>query len=82
MAPRPRNEEELQFDACVGARICRTRKALGMKGVDLARALDISQQRLSSYESGYRCPPFLLESIASKLGVGVQALIPTDKDTA
>ena len=52
------------------------RKAQGLTQVQLADALDVSQQAITAYESGQRRVPISsLPLLASTLGVSVEALI-------
>jgi transcriptional regulator with XRE-family HTH domain len=60
----------------LGARIAELRKAHGLTQVQLAEALELSQQMIASYEVGRRrVPVSLLRAIAHALAVSVEALI-------
>ena len=77
MSRKVKSKLDWEFDAALGKRIALTRKALGVKAIDLARSAGILQQTLSSYECGNTtCSPLVLRRIANALGVSVAALVP------
>jgi transcriptional regulator with XRE-family HTH domain len=85
MHPRPQidcsagiamTQDERQFFKALGARIAELRKTHGLTQVQLAEALELSQQMIASYEVGRRrVPVSLLPAIAHALAVSVEALI-------
>lgn len=59
------------------------REAKGLRGVDLARALDIRPQQLAQWESGFRYPSRMAQAqIAAAMGVDYLDLyrLPKAKD--
>ena len=78
----PMTQDEKQFFKALGARIAELRKAHGLTQVQLAEALELSQQMIASYEVGRRrVPVSLLPAIAHALAVSIEALIG-EKDAA
>jgi transcriptional regulator with XRE-family HTH domain len=64
-------------------RIAEVRKNLGIKAVDLADAIDISQPYLSQIENGKRRPSAaMLQDIASFLGVPIRTLYANEQRIA
>lgn len=69
-------EDEKDYFKLLGSRIAQLRKAQGLTQVQLAEALDISQQVLASYEIGRRrIPVSKLPDLARALAVGVDELL-------
>jgi len=72
----PMTQDEKQFFRQLGARIAELRKTHGLTQVQLAEALELTQQMVASYEVGRRrVPVSLLPAIAHALAVSVEALI-------
>ena len=70
------SQQERAFFIAFGERLAALRKAQGLTQVQLADALDVSQQAITAYESGQRRVPISsLPLLASTLGVSVEALI-------
>lgn len=69
-------EEEKDYFKLLGGRVAQLRKAQGLTQVQLAEALDISQQVVASYEIGRRrIPVSMLPQLARALAVGVDELL-------
>jgi len=69
-------EEEKDYFKLLGGRVAQLRKAQGLTQVQLAEALDISQQVVASYEIGRRrIPVSMLPQLARALVVGVDELL-------
>ena len=69
------HDEKLFFKQ-LGARIAALRKDQGLTQVELAEALDLTQQMVASYEVGRRrVPASLLPQIAETLAVSLDELI-------
>jgi transcriptional regulator with XRE-family HTH domain len=78
----PMAQDEKQFFRALGARIAELRKAHVLTQVQIAEALELSQQMIASYEvSRRRVPVSLLPAIAHALAVSVEAHIG-EKDVA
>jgi transcriptional regulator with XRE-family HTH domain len=78
MSRRRKSQADWEYDAAVGKRIAMTRTALHVRALDLAAAVQVSQQALSSYECGRTsCSPVVLARIAAALGVSLSALMPS-----
>jgi transcriptional regulator with XRE-family HTH domain len=75
MSLRPRSNSEREFDRLLGRQITRARKGRGMSGASLARAVNVSQQRICWIEGGGRCSCFLLVKIAAALNIEASALL-------
>ena len=76
IAAIPMTQDEKQFFKALGARIAELRKAHGLTQVQLAEALELTQQMIASYEVGRRrVPVSLLPAIAQALAVSVEVLI-------
>jgi transcriptional regulator with XRE-family HTH domain len=71
-----RGQAERNFDALVGARIARARKARGVSTVKLALVLGIPRNRLYWIEAGGRCSLYLAVEIAAALGAGLAEFLP------
>jgi transcriptional regulator with XRE-family HTH domain len=68
--------DETAFFRALGARIAVLRKESGITQVQLAEAMDVSQQTVASWEVGRRGVPVSnLPLLARTLGVTVEALI-------
>jgi transcriptional regulator with XRE-family HTH domain len=77
----PMTQDEKLFFKALGARIAELRKTHGLTQVQLAEALELSQQMIASYEVGRRRVPLsLVPAIARALAVSVEAPIG-QKDT-
>lgn len=71
-----RTEDEKDYFKLLGGRVAQLRKAQGLTQVQLAEALDISQQVVASYEIGRRrIPVSMLPNLARVLAVGVDELL-------
>ena len=69
-------EDEKDYFKALGARIAQLRKSHGLTQVQLAEALEISQQVVASYEIGRRrVPVSMLPDLARALAVGVDELL-------
>ena len=74
--PGPMTQDEKAFFKALGARIAGLRKDLGITQVQLADAMDVSQQTVASWEVGRRGVPVSnLPALARTLGVSVETLI-------
>jgi transcriptional regulator with XRE-family HTH domain len=72
----PMTQDEKLFFKQLGVRIAALRKDQSLTQVQLAQALDLTQQMIASYEIGRRrVPVSLLPFLARALGVSVEALI-------
>jgi transcriptional regulator with XRE-family HTH domain len=72
----PMTQDEKLFFRQLGARIAELRRTHGLTQVQLAEALDLTQQMVASYEVGRRrVPVSLLPTIAAALAVSVETLI-------
>jgi transcriptional regulator with XRE-family HTH domain len=72
----PMTHDEKLFFKQLGARIAALRKDQGLTQVQLAEALDLTQQMVASYEVGRRrVPVSLLPQIAETLTVSLDELI-------
>jgi transcriptional regulator with XRE-family HTH domain len=72
----PMTHDERAFFKALGARIAVLRKESGITQVQLAEAMDVSQQTVASWEVGRRGVPVSnLPLLARTLGVSVEALI-------
>ena len=77
---KPKTLEENEFNRVVGARICRLRKRRGFTQAGLACWAGVTGAQLGYYETGsQRVPPFRLQKIARRLGVGVDELLPNPR---
>jgi len=75
--------DEKQFFQDLGARIAQLRKDQGMTQMQLADALQITQQQLASYEIGRRrVPVSMIPALARALGVSLDELIGAPQRTA
>ena len=73
---RPMTQDEKAFFRELGARIAGLRKEQGLTQVQLAEALELTQQMIASYEVGRRrIPVSLLPGIARALATSVEELI-------
>ncbi|CAM3143952.1 anaerobic benzoate catabolism transcriptional regulator [Janthinobacterium lividum] len=71
-------QDEKEYFKVLGARIAQLRKDQGLTQVQLAQALDISQQMVASYEVGRRrVPVSLLPTLARALRVQIDELLGT-----
>ncbi|ROZ61488.1 helix-turn-helix domain-containing protein [Ramlibacter sp. WS9] len=69
-------EDEKDYFKLLGSRIAQLRKAQGLTQVQLAEALEISQQVVASYEIGRRrIPVSMLPDLARALAVGLDELL-------
>lgn len=69
-------EDEKDYFKSLGSRIAQLRKSQGLTQVQLAEALEISQQVVASYEIGRRRVPLsMLPDLARALAVGVDELL-------
>jgi transcriptional regulator with XRE-family HTH domain len=69
-------QDEKAFFKALGSRIAGLRKDSGITQVQLAAAMDVSQQTVASWEVGRRgVPVSILPTLARTLGVSVEALI-------
>lgn len=77
-------EDEKGYFKLLGSRIAQLRKSQGLTQVQLAEALEISQQVVASYEIGRRrIPVSMLPDLARALAVRVDELLgETAKDRA
>jgi transcriptional regulator with XRE-family HTH domain len=72
----PMTHDERAFFKALGGRIAVLRKESGITQVQLAEAMDVSQQTVASWEVGRRGVPVAnLPLLARTLGVSVEALI-------
>lgn len=72
----PMTQDEKTFFKALGARIAGFRKDSGITQVQLAAAMDVSQQTVAAWEVGRRGVPVSnLPSLARTLGVSVETLI-------
>jgi transcriptional regulator with XRE-family HTH domain len=72
----PMIQEEKAFFKALGARISTLRKDSGITQVQLAQAMNVSQQTVASWEVGRRGVPVSnLPLLARTLGVSVETLI-------
>ena len=72
----PMTHDERAFFKAFGTRIAVLRKESGITQVQLAEAMDVSQQTVASWEVGRRGVPVSnLPLLARTLGVSVEALI-------
>lgn len=72
----PMTHDERAFFKALGGRIAVLRKESGITQVQLAEAMDVSQQTVASWEVGRRGVPVSnLPLLARTLGVSVEALI-------
>lgn len=70
------NKEERAFFAGFGERVALLRKERGITQVQLAQALNVSQQTVQAYEVGRRrIPVSTLRVLAKTLGVTTEALL-------
>lgn len=77
------SKEDRAFFAQLGARIASLRKAQSITQVQLAEALEISQQTMNAYEMGHRrVPVSALPRLARTLGVSVEELLGDDSAAA
>jgi transcriptional regulator with XRE-family HTH domain len=77
MSRTRKSQRAWEYDASVGKRIALARRRFRVKALDMAEAIGVSQQALSSYECGRTaCPPIILAKIALALGISVSVLIP------
>jgi transcriptional regulator with XRE-family HTH domain len=77
-APVAISKEERAFFVAFGERMAALRKDQGLTQVQLAEALDVSQQAITAYESGQRRVPIsMLPLLARTLGVSLEELIGT-----
>lgn len=75
-APVAISTQERAFFIAFGERLAQLRKAQGLTQVQLAEALDVSQQAITAYESGQRRVPISsLPLLARMLNVTVEDLI-------
>lgn len=69
-------QQEKAFFKAMGARIAQLRKDVSMTQVELARAMDVSQQTVAAWEVGRRgVPVSLVPGLAQALGCRVEALV-------
>ena len=70
------SDDERTFFAGLGERVAQLRKARGMTQVQLAEALEVSQQTVQSYEVGRRrLPVSTLRLLAKTLSVSLDELM-------
>ncbi|HEY6926700.1 MAG TPA: helix-turn-helix domain-containing protein [Steroidobacteraceae bacterium] len=74
-------QDERQFFKAPGAHIAELRKVHGLTQVQLAEALELSQQMIAPYEGGRRLPVSLLPAIAHAPAVSIEALIGEEDAT-
>jgi transcriptional regulator with XRE-family HTH domain len=73
---QPMTQDEKQFFRQLGSRVAALRKEQGLTQVQLAQALELTQQMVASYEIGRRrIPVSLLPPLARALGTSVEELI-------
>ena len=76
-------QDEKDYFKLLGSRVAQLRKDHGLTQVQLAEALDISQQMVASYEVGRRrIPVSMLQSLAKALSVDIDALLGDDSAKA
>lgn len=76
-------EDERDYFKALGARVAQLRREQGLTQVQLAQALDISQQMVASYEVGRRrIPVSMLQSLARTLSMDVETLLGNDSAKA
>ena len=69
-------QDEKDYSKLLGSRVAQLRKDQGLTQVQLADALEISQQVVASYEVGRRrIPVSMLQSLAKALSVEVDMLL-------
>jgi transcriptional regulator with XRE-family HTH domain len=72
-----RSTEELKFNALIGDLICKARKRRGVMAKELAQAAGVSRSQMYWYEVGRdRCPVFVLDIFARRLGVPFTDFLP------
>ena len=72
----PMTQDEKAFFKALGGRIAALRKDSGITQVQLAAAMDVSQQTVAAWEVGRRGVPVSnLPTLARALGASVEALI-------
>lgn len=78
----PEFSEESGFYRLVGAAVQKVRLRRGMKQIELARSLGLSQSGLARFESGEtRFPLYELVRTAALLKVPLGAIIPKGEDS-
>jgi len=81
--PMAISASERTFITRLGARVAELRKAQSITQVQLAEALNVSQQTINSYEVGRRrIPVSTLPQLARLLGVTVEELLVNDAAAA
>lgn len=74
-------DDDKDFFKRLGARIAQLRKERGLTQVQLAEALDISQQQMASFEVGRRkVPVSLLAPLARALSVSLEELVEQEAE--
>jgi len=74
-------QDDKDFFKRLGARIAQLRKERGLTQVQLAEALDISQQQMASFEVGRRkVPVSLLAPLARALSVSLEELVEQEAE--
>jgi transcriptional regulator with XRE-family HTH domain len=69
-------QDEKDYFKLLGSRVAQLRKDQGLTQVQLAEALEISQQMVASYEVGRRrIPVSMLQALAKALSVEVDVLL-------
>ena len=69
-------QDEKDYFKLLGSRVAQLRKDQGLTQVQLAEALEISQQMVASYEVGRRrIPVSMLQSLAKALSVDIDVLL-------
>lgn len=69
-------QDEKDYFKLLGSRVAQLRKDQGLTQVQLAEALEISQQMVASYEVGRRrIPVSMLQALAKALSVDVDVLL-------
>jgi transcriptional regulator with XRE-family HTH domain len=80
---QPMTQDEKQFFRQLGSRVAALRKEQGLTQVQLAQALELTQQMIASYEIGRRrIPVSLLPQLARALGTSVEELIGDEGTSA
>ena len=80
MAGKAQSKQERETNVVVGKRLAALRRQQGLKQVELAQKLKVSQAVISSYEVGRTRPhPEVLLKLADVLGVSADELLGRDK---
>jgi transcriptional regulator with XRE-family HTH domain len=71
-------KDEKAYFKALGARIAERRRELALTQVQMAAALDVTQQAYATYESGrYRVPVSMLPTLAQMLMMDMETLLGT-----